>query len=265
MKNIRLILLAALTILSASACKSKYQTLLQGNNDDAKYAAAFQYFNQGKYDKATELFESVSVSAAGTERDDTVQFFWGLSNYRAKDFFTAETNFERFNEHFPRSTFSEDAQFYYVDCLYRNTYRAELDQTPTYKAVAALAQYMADHPYSPHYKASETMLQDLNDRLDKKAYINAKLYYDMEDYKASGVAFHNILKDDPDNIYREDILYYCSMSSYKYALNSVQDKQKERYMSFLDDYYNFVSEYQDSKYRTELDRLYSKVKDLEEK
>ena len=52
MKNIRLILLAALTILSASACKSKYQTLLQGNNDDAKYAAAFQYFNQGKYDKA---------------------------------------------------------------------------------------------------------------------------------------------------------------------------------------------------------------------
>ncbi len=51
------------------------------------------------------------------------------------------------------------------------------------------------------------MLKELNDRLDRKAYENAKLYYRMEDYKASRVAFKNILKDDAENIYREEILY----------------------------------------------------------
>ena len=110
MKNIRLILLAALTILSASACKSKYQTLLQGNNDDAKYAAAFQYFNQGKYAKSGRLFESLASVGTGTERDDTVHYYWGLSNYRFKDYYTAETNFTNFVMNYPLSPFAQDAR-----------------------------------------------------------------------------------------------------------------------------------------------------------
>ena len=103
------------------------------------------------------------------------------------------------------------------------------------------------------------MLEELNARLDKKAYEAAKLYYKMEDYLASRVAFRNVLKDDADNIYREDILYYIAMSSYKYALYSVPAKQKERYLTFVDDYLNFVGELPDSHYRKELDALYAKV------
>ena len=105
------------------------------------------------------------------------------------------------------------------------------------------------------------MLEDLGERLDRKAYENAKLYYKMEDYKAARVAFKNVLKDDADNIYREEILYYSAMSSYKYAEMSVKNKQKERYMVFLDDYLNFVGEYPESSHRKELDSLYTKVKE----
>ena len=79
--------------------------------------------------------------------------------------------------------------------------------------------------------------------------------YKMEDYQAARVAFRNILKDDADNIYREDILYYIAMSSYKYAQLSVAAKQRERYMAFMDDYLNFVSEIPESPYRKELDAM----------
>ena len=92
--------------------------------------------------------------------------------------------------------------------------------------------------------------------MDKKAYENARLYYRMEDYKAARVAFRNVLKDDAENIYREDILYYIAKSSYKYASLSVENKQKERYLTFVDDYYNFIGELPDSPYRKELDALY---------
>ena len=104
------------------------------------------------------------------------------------------------------------------------------------------------------------MLESLGNLLDRKAYENAKLYYKMEDYKAARVAFKNVLKEDADNIYREDILYYSAMSSYKFAELSVQSKQKERFLVFQDDYLNFIGEYPDSKYRKELDSLYKKVK-----
>ena len=103
------------------------------------------------------------------------------------------------------------------------------------------------------------MLQELNERLDRKAYEAAKLYYKMEDYLASRVAFRNVLKDDAENVYREDILYYIAMSSYKYAHLSVVSKQKERYLTFIDDYYNFIGEIPDSHYRKELDVVYRRA------
>ncbi len=250
-------------VLSASvmicSCKSQYELLLNSNDADAKYDAAFAYFNEGKYSKAASLFESLSMLTNGTERDDTVRYYWGLSNYKYKDYYTAETNFDQFIQSYPRSPFVSDATYLRIDCLYRSTLRYELDQTPTYKAINAISQYILEHPDTEHMQVCRDMLVELNERLDKKAYEGAKLYYKMEDYLASRVAFRNVLKEDADNVYREDILYYTAMSSYKYAHMSVQEKQKERYLAFVDDYYNFIGELPESKYRKELDAVYRKA------
>lgn len=252
----------AVTLVAAmplQSCKSEYEALLNGNDVDAKYAAAFDYFNNGKYNKAAQLFESLAVLTSGTDRDDTVQYYWGLSNYRFKDYYTAETNFTKFITNFPRSPFAEEASFLRIDCLYRSTLRYELDQIPTHNAISVISQYLVENPGNTHNAICHKMLKELNDRLDKKAYENARLYYKMEDYKSSRVAFRNILKDDAENIYREDILYYIAKSSYKYASLSVENKQKERYLTFVDDYYNFIGELPESPYRKELDALYRRA------
>lgn len=103
------------------------------------------------------------------------------------------------------------------------------------------------------------MLITLDERLCKKAFENARLYYKMEDYLAATVALRNVLKDNSENIYREDVLYYIAMSSYKYASMSIPEKQKERYLTFVDDYLNFVGEYPESHYRNELNGLYRRA------
>ena len=233
--------------------------LLNSTDADLKYEAAFQYFNDKKYSKAASLFESLSVLADGTERGDTVKYYWGLSNYKFKDYYTAETNFDQFISSYPRSPFASEARYLRLDCLFRQTLRYELDQTPTYKAMNEISAYMLEYPSNVHMQECKDMLVELGDRLDKKAYESAKLYYRMEDYLASRVAFKNVLKDDADNIYREDILYYIAMSSYKYAHESVPAKQRERYLSFVDDYLNFIGELPESHYRRELDAVYQRA------
>jgi len=248
----------ALVVMSGTSCKSAFELLLDSNDTDAKYDAAFDYFNQGKFNKAAQLFESISVVTNGTEREDTVQYYWGLSNYRSKDYYTAETNFTEFITKFPRSPFTEPASFLRVDCLYKQTYRYELDQKPSTAALSAVSEYLTNYPGTDHLDYCQNMIEDLGERMDRKAYENAKLYYRMEDYKAARVAFHNILKDNADNRYREEILYYSAMSSYKFAHLSVQEKQKERYLSFVDDYYNFIGEFPESRYRREMDVLYKR-------
>ena len=253
------ILFALLAVLAFSSCKSQYEILLNSNDVDAKYKAAFEYFNNKKYSKSAALFESLSMLTEGTEKDDTVKYYWGLSNYNAKDYYTAETNFDTFVTNYPRSPFAPEARYLRLDCLYLQTLRYELDQTPTYKAMNAISEYILDYPQSDKIASCREMLIELGERLDKKAYEGAKLYYKMEDYLASRVAFRNVLKDDAENIYREDILYYIAMSSYKYAALSVPQKQRERYLTFIDDYFNFVGELPDSHYRKELDVVYGKV------
>lgn len=257
--SLRKVLLILLSAVALCACKSQYELLLSSNDTQAKYDAAFMYFNEGKYSKAASLFESLSILTNGTEKDDTVRYYWGLSNYKFKDYYTAETNFSQFLESYPRSPFASEARYLRLDCLYRSTLRWELDQAPTYKTISEISEYILDFPENPNMQQCKDMLDELNWRLDKKAYEAAKLYYKMEDYLASRVAFRNVLKEDADNVYREDILYHIAMSSYKYAYLSVHSKQKERYLVFVDDYLNIVNEMPDSHYRKELDMIYRKA------
>lgn len=261
----RITLAAVLAAVSLGSCKSQYELLLNSSDADAKYEAAFKYYNSKKYNKAAAMFESLSMLTEGTERDDTVRYYWGLSNYMQKDYYTAETNFQRFTEVYPRSPFASDARFLRLDCLYRSTMRYELDQTPTYTALNAMTEYLREEPDNTHLRECEDMIADLNERLDRKAYEGAKLYYRMEDYLAARVALKNVLKDDSENIYREDILYYIAMSSYRYAELSVKSKQRERYLMFMDDYLNFIGEYPESKYCRSLELPYSKAQKYIEK
>ena len=261
MKYKKITLFCSLALIILAGCMSQYEELLASNDVQAKYKAAFDYFNKGKYTKSAQLFESLSYLSQGTAQDDTVNFYWALSNYNLKDYYTAESNLDHFLDNYPASPFAESAEFLRIDCLYRSTLRWELDQTPTYKAMTAINQYKAAHIKSPNVAICDRMLDELEERLDRKAFENAKIYYTMEDYKAARVALKNVLKDDADNRYREEILYYSAMSSYKYADLSVPQKQKERFLVFVDDYLKFIEEYPDSKHRKELDGLYKKIKE----
>ena len=250
-------------LLTVFACKSQYEVLLASSDVDAKYDAAMAFFQEKKYQKAAQLFESMAVLTNGTARDDTVQYYWGLSNYRNKDYYTAESNFSRFVQNFPRSPFTADAEFYRLDCLYRATYRWELDQNPTRACMVSIREYMREHPDDEaHLQACNQMMLNLQERLDRKDYEAGKQYYRMEDYPAARVKLRNVLKTNADNVYREDVLYYTAMASYHYARLSVWNKQKERYLVFVDDYLNFVGEYPESHYRRELDTHYRQVQKI---
>ena len=263
MKRSTLFCLAAglLMLAGVASCSSEYEQILESNDIDLKYNAAFNYFNAGKYTRSTQLFESLTMLTNGTERHDTVLYYLGLSNYSYQDYYTAETNFDQYLSFYPQGTFAEQADFLRIDCRYRSTLRYELDQTPTYTAITAMGEYLQEHPVGANADIIRHRMEELGERLDRKAFENARLYYKMEDYKAARVALKNVLKEDADNVYREEILYYSAMSSYKYADNSVSSKRKERFLVFQDDYLNFIGEYPESEHRKELDALYAKVKE----
>lgn len=256
MKKVKVFALTVLALVSLAGCKSYYESLFRTNDIYERFKGAKDYYNRGKYHKSAALFESMILLSQGTELEDSVQYFNAMSNYRYGDYITAEQNFAKFLEVFPRSSFAEEAKFLRIKCLYEGTYRWELDQVPTQKAMATIAEFMYDNPQSQYYNICKAMMEEFSERLDRKAYESAKMYYTMDDYKAAHYALKGVLRDNADNRYREQILYYTAMSSYKYALNSVKEKQKERYMTFIDDYYNFIGEFPTVSERRQLDNMF---------
>ena len=257
MKNLSrvpaLLIAAVLTVLMTASCKTQFEVMMESNDVPAKYQMAFDLFDAGKYAKSASMFESLKIAVDGTAQEDTVEYYTAYSHYCYGDMIAAEQAFDSFINVFPRSPFTDKARFMYLDCLYQATYRYELDQTPTYKALGAINEYLIDFPDNDYIPQCQAMIEDLEERLDRKDYEAAKLYYTIEDYKAAHYALKLVLKEDAANLYREDIMYYTALSAYKYAQNSVPEKQRERYMTFTDDYFSFVSEFPESVYRKELD------------
>ncbi len=246
-------------ILFFSSCKSQYEALLKSTDVDEIYAGAFKYYNAGKYARAAELFDRMLLAVRGTSKDDTVQFYLGLSNYKFGDLTIAEANFDQFISVFPRSPFTEEAKYLRIECLYGSTYRYELDQLPSYKAMSAINIFIYEYPQSQYLKRMRDMLVDLQERIDKKSFESAKLYYTIEDYKAAAFALKNVLKENADNQYREEVLFYIVAANYQYAQNSVPERQRERFLTLVDEYYNFISEYPDSKLRKEADQMFQRA------
>lgn len=262
MRKLKLLAAVTLAILAVGGCKSYYDALLKSDDIDVKFKAAMDYYGKNKFRKSAELFESLILPTQGTPREDTVQYYNAMSNYKYGDYITAEQNFAKFLEVFPRSPFTEESKFLRIKCLYEGTYRWELDQLPTQKAMSIITEFMYEHPESQYYNICKAMMAEFQERIDRKSFEAAKLYYSMQDYKAAHYALKGVLKDNANNQYREQVLYFTAMSSYRFAQKSVPERQKERYMTFVDDYYNFAGEYPKAPEKRELDGYFVKARKI---
>ncbi|MDR3351021.1 MAG: outer membrane protein assembly factor BamD [Prevotellaceae bacterium] len=251
------VLFAACGLLWASACTTQYDKILKSADYELKYRAAKDYYRLGKYERAAALFDQAAMFYRGTRQDDSLHFLLAKSYYLWGDIYTAEYYFEQFRNTFPRSPFVEEATLLRINCLYKQTHRYELDQTPTYKVLSAIEEFLYTFPATPYKEECLEKKEILSQRLDEKQYEAAKLYYHIENYKSATTALRTTLKDHPDSRYREEILYLLVASAYKYAENSFQYLQKDRFQAVIDEYYNFISEFPDSKYRKEVNRMNS--------
>ncbi|MDR2449051.1 MAG: outer membrane protein assembly factor BamD [Prevotellaceae bacterium] len=255
----------SLVVTLLSSCTGKFEKLLKSNDADQKYKAAMDYYNKKKYNKAISLFDNITLYYRGTPRDDSVNFYLAKSYFLDKDPYSAAHYFNTFRQTFPRSQFTEEATFLRCICLYETTYRPSLDPKPTTQALAAINEFNYLYAASEWKKELQPLYDELSSRMDEKNFSAAKLYYTIENYKAAFTALKTVLKDNPENRYREDILYLVMSSSYMIAKNSVSSKQKDRYQTVVDEYYNVISEYPNTKYRKEVDRMQQEALEFLEK
>ena len=250
---VKAIILTSLIALATSC--SKYTQLIKSGDHELMYTEALKYFEAGKYDKTIALFGEIGYMYASTPKEDTIAYYTARSYYMNGDLVTSGALFNEFRRKYRNSAFIEDAEYLYTRGIYFSSPSANRDQTETVKGIMAIQEYLERYPNSIK---RDTLLHNIDElvvKLHDKSYLNAKTYYKIGEYKSAVVALKNASREFPESKHTEELAYLVVKSNYLYASKSRNDLQRDRYLDMMDAYYTFVSDFPESKYRKEIEKL----------
>ncbi|HKG69780.1 MAG TPA: outer membrane protein assembly factor BamD [Segetibacter sp.] len=247
-----------LFIVFFSSCASKLSKTLKSTDADYKLKVAENYYAQKKYSNAQVLFEDLFPVFKGTARFEDLYYKYAYSAYYLNDYSNAENLFKTFVETFPTSNKAEEADFMRAICFYKQSPKAELDQTNTTKAMGQMQAFINTHPQSPKVAEATKVIDESRAKLEVKDFKSADLYYNLGFYKAAAIAFSSLIDNYPDSNQGDHYKLMVIKSYYLYAKNSVEEKQAERYDKVINECIDFTDRYPESKlaktveyYRTE--------------
>lgn len=201
---------------------------LQSADKDFILKVANEKFAKKKWQDALALYERLGNLVAGTDEAPNVVFNSAYANYYDKNYKLAGYQFKNFAVTFPQDPRREEAAYMSALCYYEGSLDYNLDQSNTELAINELQDFLNNYPNSERSKNIDQLIEELANKLEVKAYENAKQYYKMADYKAANVAFDNVLNDFPSTKLRPKIYDYILKSRYELAVNSIYDLKKER-------------------------------------
>ncbi|MEJ8740617.1 outer membrane protein assembly factor BamD [Phocaeicola sp. HCN-6420] len=260
-----------MAILSAGVLSScgEYNKVLKCTDNEYKYEAAKSYFAKGQNSKAATLLEDLALIMKGTSNAEESAYMLAMTYYNQGDYITASHYFNTYYTTYPRGTYTELARFYSGKALYLDTPEPRLDQSSTYKAIEELQMFMEYFPESDRKELAQNMIFELQDKLVEKEFLSAKLYYDLgsytgntvysstgNNYLAAVVTAQNILREYPYTKRREDLSILILRAKYDMAKESVPEKKEDRMRETIDEYYAFINEFLESKYKNEVEQIF---------
>ncbi|HET8861315.1 outer membrane protein assembly factor BamD [Marivirga sp.] len=245
------------------AC-SDYRRLLKSDDWEKKYDAAISYYKQGEYYKANVLLEQILPIIKGSEKAEIANYYYGYTYYYQGQYLLASHYFKTFYDTFNRSEFAEEARFMFGYSLFKDSPRYNLDQASSKEAIVALQGFINRFPQSEFVPKADDALAQLRNKLERKAYEKALLYYDLKKFmtgeylKAALVEFDNFQDDFPGSSFTEEIRYLEIEAKYKLAEVSIYTLKKERYQEAIDFYEDFIDTYENSPYQSKAEDIYEK-------
>ena len=266
------ILITFILSLLLTSCAQEYNQVYKSTDYTYKYEYAKECFAKGKYSFAVPLLQDLVTIQKGTDNAQECLYMLAMAEYGLRDYQAASEAFKKYYQTYPNGEYAEMASFYIGQSLYEGTPEPRLDQTPTVAAIAAFQDYLDLYPNGKMKGTAQQRLFALQDKLIRKEYLNAKLYYNLgsyfgncgndggNNYEACIITAQNALNDFPYSSLREDFAILVMKGKYELAQMSVEEKKVQRYQDVEDECYGFINEYPDSKERSSAEKYIEKCK-----
>ena len=259
-------LIMVLQMIILTGC-GDYQRLLKSRDPEEKYQAALRYFNDKQYVKSQTLLDDVSAYYKGTERSEDILAYLARSYMGQKSYDSATEYYKAYIRNYPKGKYATEAYFQVGHCQYLESPDARLDQDITKKAIEAFTQFVELYPESPYAEQAYQEMSEMYDKLAYKELYNAKLYYNLGSYLGNNylsceVVAKNALKNYPSNQYQEEFSWLILQAKYQQMINSFEERKLERARDTQDEYYNFITEYPNSKHRKDAEKMLTQIRKI---
>jgi outer membrane protein assembly factor BamD len=241
--------LAALVILAG--CGKGMTKLLKNPDPAYKLRMAEQFYAKKQYTKAQQVYEDIMPYYKTTPVFPDIYYKYAYCAYNLEDYMNAENLFKSFLEIFPNSPKAEEMDYMRAFSYYKQSPKAELDQTNTIKAMGMMQTFINTHPGSARIKEANDIIDLCRAKMETKDFKSAQLYYDLGQFRAAGVAFAALLNDYPESMKGDEYKLMIIKSYYKYAEMSVEEKKVERFEQVINECFEFTDRFPDSKLKKE--------------
>jgi outer membrane protein assembly factor BamD len=212
----KLVILLAIAFTFVYCGQTAYNT--RGLEQYDQFQFAKKLFNDGEYKESQIVFDRIARLNIVSEWSDSAQYLLGEAYFKDKSYILAQSEFDRLVRGLPGSLLVKDAYFKIAQCYFMLSPKSSLDQDYSLKAIQAYDRFLAQYPFDTTYKEIINDNKDkLTDKLAKKEFEIAHLYYKMGDYGAA-IVYYDFILTNPEyynSSYAKKALYEKALSQKK--------------------------------------------------
>lgn len=247
------ILLASILLVSCQGINK----VLKSTDPAYKLRMAEQYYAKKKYTQAQQVYEDIIPYYKGQQEFEDIYYKYAYTAYYMRDYLNAENLFKTYLEVFPNSARAEEIDFMRAYTFYRQSPKAELDQTNTIKAMGMMQTFINTHPGSTRNEEAARIIEELRGKLELKDHKAAQLYFDLGQFRAAATAFEALMNAYPDSKRQDEYKYMSIKSYYRFAELSIEEKKEERYGKVVEESHNFMDRFPGSTFSKEVEQFLS--------
>lgn len=259
MRKLHSMLLLAGFILAFASCKSEFERVRVSGNPDLILQKAFDYYEKEQYQRAQTLFDLVLNNLRGRKEAERAYFLYAYTHYHLGQYVLAAYYFKNFSNTFTASSFREEAAFMVGISNYRQSPTFRLDQTSTRDAIEDFQVFSNLFPNSKRVEEANRLIDEMRRKLEKKAFAEGKLYFDLRQYQSAIISFDNLLRDYPESPEIQRVQYLLARSAFELAENSIVERKIERYQQAISRANDFQEKYPNGTYSDEVKGMIAKA------
>jgi outer membrane protein assembly factor BamD len=191
----------SLILLVMTGCGRREVTL--DLTAEERFQRGMRLYDEGNYVRAIDELRIITRQFSGSDFADDAQFYMGMSYFNRGEYILATNEFEILINTMSASPLVPEAQYKLALSYYNLSPRYDLDQEFTHKAIDELQAFVDFFPIHERVTEAEEKIRELNEKLARKEYENARLYMRMRYYRAATRIFQTVIDRYHDTPYAE--------------------------------------------------------------